>query len=176
MRKALVVGINHYENVKSLNGCVNDAMEINRLLGNHTNNEDFEKNFEVEIITVDHGLQLTRTILRDRIEDLFKDSREISLLYFSGHGHVEFTGGYLMTSECKNGHDGLSMSEVLTMVNDSPAHNNIVILDCCHAGSFGKNPINMNLTAIKEGVTILAASAANQYSVEKMDKVYLPDY
>ncbi|QMU63795.1 MAG: caspase family protein [Flavobacteriaceae bacterium] len=167
MRKALVVGINHYEDIKSLNGCVNDAMEVNRVLSRHANNEDHEKNFEVELITADHGLQLSRGILKDRIEEFFRDPREISLLYFSEHGHVEFTGGYLMTSECKRGDDGLSMAEILSIVNNSPAHNNIIIFDCCHAGSFGKSSMNTNLTSINEGVTVLAASAANQYSVEK---------
>lgn len=53
------------------------------------------------------------------------------------------------------------------MINKSPARNRIVILDCCHAGNFGTNPLNKEMASIKEGVTILAASAADQYAVEK---------
>ena len=32
MRKALVVGINHYENVGPLYGCVKDARSVNEML------------------------------------------------------------------------------------------------------------------------------------------------
>ncbi len=35
MRKALVVGINHYEHIGSLNGCVNDAYAVKQMLDRH---------------------------------------------------------------------------------------------------------------------------------------------
>lgn len=166
-RKALVIGLNHYEKTTSLNGCVNDAMEVTRVLSRHANNEDEERNFEVELVTADNGAPISRNHLRERIEELFRDQRDISLLYFAGHGHVELSGGYLMASDNETGNDGISMNEILTMANLSPATNNIIMLDCCHSGAFGRNPMDRNLTEINEGVTILAASAENQYAVEK---------
>jgi uncharacterized caspase-like protein len=166
-RKALIIGLNHYEKTTSLNGCVNDAMEVNRVLNRHANNEDEEINFDVELITADNGVPISRNHLRERIEELFRDPRDISLLYFAGHGHVELTGGYLMASDSETGNDGISMNDILVMANRSPSANNIIILDCCHSGAFGRNPMDRNLTEINEGVTILAASAENQYAVEK---------
>ncbi|WP_456438563.1 caspase family protein [Psychroserpens sp.] len=165
-RRALIVGINEYNDVSSLNGCVNDALEVKRVLERHNHNEDEEKNFDVELITTESH-NISKTSLKDRIEELFRDNRDISILYFSGHGYIENTGGYLVTSECKRGDEGLSMNDVLVMANASPAQNRIIILDCCHAGGFGKDTLNRNVTIIGEGVTVLAASAENQYSVEK---------
>ena len=59
------------------------------------------------------------------------------------------------------------MNDILVMANASPAQNRIIILDCCHAGSFGKDTLNKGNVSISEGVTILAASAEDQYSIEK---------
>ena len=50
MRKALVVGIDYYENIKPLHGCVNDAYAIKAVLDRHS---DGTKNFDaiIEIAT-----------------------------------------------------------------------------------------------------------------------------
>jgi len=166
MRRALIIGINKYEHVGCLGGCINDANNVKKVLERHSNNEDKEKNFDIDLITEDKN-PITRKSLKDRIRELFRDKREVSLLYFSGHGYIESSGGYLITSECKDGDDGISMNDILTMVNESPANNKIVILDCCHAGGFGTDTLNKGMASIKEGVTIMAASASNQYSIEK---------
>jgi hypothetical protein len=50
-----------------------------------------------------------------------------------------------MTSDCKDGDDGLSTSELLTIVNGSYAKNKIIVLDCCYSGEFG----NVSQTAYK---------------------------
>ncbi len=165
-RRALIIGVNNYEHISSLNGCINDALEVKRVLERHAHNEEEEKNFTVELVTTEK-YQVTKTYIKDRIEELFRDNRDISLLYFSGHGYLENTGGYLVTSECRRGDEGLSMNDILVMANESPANNRIIILDCCHAGGFGKDTLKRDVTTIGEGVTILAASAENQYSVEK---------
>ena len=44
--------------------------------------------------------------------------------------------------------------------------NKIVIFDCCHSGSFAKDFIGDGEARIQEGVTIIAASAQNQYATE----------
>lgn len=165
-RKALVIGINDYHHASKLKGCVNDALEVERVLERHNHTDEMEKNFMVELLTTDTKI-ITKDHLRDRIEELFMYQREISLLYFSGHGYIENTGGYLITTECKRGDQGVSMNDILIMANNSPATNRIIILDCCHAGGFGNNPLNQKLSSIAEGVTILCASSKDQYAVEK---------
>ena len=165
-RRALIIGVNEYDHGKNLKGCVHDAQEIKRVLNRHAHNEEEEKNFDTELITTDTH-KISSNSLRDKIEDLFRDQRSISLLYFSGHGYVDNLGGYLMTPECTRGAEGISMNEVLTMANKSPANNRIIILDCCHSGALGENNLNKNLTSITEGVAILTASTGIQLATEK---------
>jgi hypothetical protein len=87
--------------------------------------------------------------------------------YFAGHGHVEDTGGYLCGSECATGDDGLSLVEVVTLANASKARNKIIILDSCHSGIAGNQPLGAQAAELTEGLTILTASTADQYATEQ---------
>lgn len=166
MRKALVVGIDYYEKVHPLNGCVNDANSIKEVL---ERNGDGTKNFEVKCLTAtDPKNGVTKRILKDNINALFKDNNdEIALFYFSGHGYLEETGGFLVTSDTEYGDDGLAMSEILSMANKSTSKNKIIILDCCHSGQAGNSTDLGNITLLTEGTTILTASGPHQYSIEE---------
>lgn len=165
MRKALVVGIDYYENGSFLYGCVNDAHNIRTVL---ERNSDGTKNFDVYFFTAtSKESAITRKQLKNKIEELYRDKSEIALIYFAGHGHIESTGGYIMTSECNDGDDGLPMNDLLKLANDSPATNKVIVLDCCHSGIMGNSSENDNKANITEGITILTASSKDQYSVEK---------
>ncbi len=164
MRKALIVGVDFYETASCLKGCVNDAYAVKSVLERHG---DGSLNFGVVAMTATgSSSQITRRELKDKVQELFRDNSEIALFYFSGHGYIETTGGYLITSECKDGDDGFPMDELLTIVNGSKAQNKIIILDCCHSGIAGTPAITENKSVLSEGVTILTASAQDQYSVE----------
>lgn len=165
MRKALIVGIDFYQNINKLYGCVNDAYAVKTALERHS---DGTLNFGINIeVASGNDTQILRNDLKDNINELFKDSNDIALFYFSGHGYIESTGGYLITSECTRGDDGLSMNELLQIANDSPARNRIIILDCCHSGIAGTPDIKDDKAILKEGLTILTASSANQYAMEE---------
>ena len=164
MRKALVVGIDHYENVSQLHGCVNDAFAVKNVLERHG---DGSPNFGVNTIVASGAAsKIERRQLKDVVIELFKDDADIALFYFSGHGYIESTGGYLITSECSDGDDGFSMDELLTIANGSRAKNKIIILDCCHSGVAGNPSSTEDKSFLSEGVTILTASAKDQYSIE----------
>lgn len=165
MRKALVVGIDFYNFSKPLYGCVNDAYAVKSVLDRHS---DGTINFET-IIKVATGPTafIERKELKNKVEELFKDKSEIALFYFSGHGYVESTGGYLITSECKDGDDGFSMNELLEIANVSPARNKIIILDCCNSGMAGKTSPKEDKSILSEGLTILTASSETQYAIEE---------
>lgn len=164
MRKALVVGIDYYENVSRLHGCVNDAYAVKNVLERHG---DGSPNFGVNtIVSSDSTSKIERRQLKDLVTELFRDDADIALFYFSGHGYIESTGGYLITSECTDGDDGFSMDELLTIANASKAKNKVVILDCCHSGLVGSPSSAQDKAFLSEGVTILTASAKDQYSIE----------
>jgi len=165
MKKALVVGINYYENVSPLHGCVNDAYEISQVLSRHM---DGSINFDVKRFTaIDAGSSITRKELKDNVIELFKDDSEIALFYFAGHGHVQETGGYLITSECTDGDDGLSLTDVLNIANASPARNKILVFDSCYSGVAGTEVSLGDKALLSEGMTILTASSKDQYAQEE---------
>lgn len=165
MRKALIVGVDYYENIKPLHGCVNDAYAIKAVLERHS---DGTKNFDAAIeIATGPTATIERKELKNKVEELFKDKSDIALFYFSGHGYVESTGGYLITSECKDGDEGFSMNDLLEIANVSPARNKIIILDCCHSGMVGKTSPKEDKSVLSEGLTILTASSETQYAIEE---------
>lgn len=165
MRKALIVGIDHYDRIPSLSGAVHDAYSVKNVLERHA---DGTLNFAQPKLLAATGPRaaVTRTELREAVDELFRDDAEISLFYFSGHGYIDGAGGVLCASDCADGHDGLSLSDVMAFANNSPAKNKVIILDSCHSGVAGGSPVASQVAEIKEGVTILTASTAEQYAME----------
>jgi hypothetical protein len=164
MRKALVVGIDYYENFNALYGCVNDAHEVKTVLERHS---DGSVNFGCKLLAASSSRdQVNRAELKDRIEDLFSGEAEIALLYFSGHGAIESTGGYLSTSDSKRTDDGVSLAEILSLANSSHVTNKVIILDSCNSGIAGTQSTGGELAALSEGLTILTASTKDQYATE----------
>lgn len=164
-RKALVVGINYYDNCNCLKGCVNDAKLMESTL---SRNEDGSPNFATKSLLANNELsRVTRGMLKDAIEELFKGDSDVAVLYIASHGHVESTGGYVITSEVSRGDDGLSMNDIITAANKSHAKSRVIILDCCHAGAIGDLANFPGTAMLNEGVTILAGSTSEQYSMEE---------
>lgn len=165
MRKALIVGIDYYTQVNNLFGCVSDAYAVKSVLDR---NSDGTINFSSKIhVASNEDTSIERKELKTLTEELFKDDADIALFYFSGHGYVENTGGYLITSECKDGDDGFSLTDLLIIANESKAKNKIIILDCCHSGFMGKIKGQEGSSILSEGLTILTASSEAQYAIEE---------
>ena len=164
MRKALVVGIDHYTNVPLLHGCVNDSFAVKAMLDRHA---DGSVNFGVRHLSATGPAdQVGRDELRQAIESLFTGDGEVSLFYFAGHGHIESTGGYLCSSDVKTGNDGVPLAEIMTMANLSKIQNRVIVLDSCHSGVAGGSALQQKVAEISDGVTILTASTADQYATE----------
>lgn len=165
MRKALVIGIDYYDNVSPLFGCVNDSFAVKSMLDRHT---DGSVNFGVRHITGTGPKDpVPREELRGAIDELFSGDGEVALLYFAGHGHIEATGGYLCSSDVKTGNDGVSLAEVMIMANQSKIANRVIILDSCHSGVAGGSALQQKVAEINDGVTILTASTDEQYASEE---------
>lgn len=163
MRKALVVGINEYPKAK-LSGCVNDADAVAKKLARH---EDGELNFEVrKELNVPNRAALYRLI-----EECFAREDNIALFYFSGHGFIDASGGSIVTPDYQPGGMGVSMQDILGIVNRSKCKNKVIILDCCHSGAMGRVSATAGCEAVLgDGVTILTASMENESAMEEGDQ------
>jgi hypothetical protein len=165
MRKALIVGIDHYAHIKPLSGCVNDAHAVKAILERHA---DGTVNFVTPRILTGTGPAgiVERSELKDAARELFMGDADIALLYFAGHGYIDDTGGFRCAGDCKTGDDGFSITELMTLASKSNAKNKVIILDSCHSGITGDRPVAQGVAEIKEGMTILTASTAEQYAME----------
>lgn len=162
MKKALVVGINDYPS-SPLHGCVNDANSLGAII---ESNGDGSPNFGVRMMTCP-STSITRAVLREAIEHLFAGDSDVALLYFSGHGYIKSTGGYLVTTDAMKYDEGVSMDDILSLANQSEAKNKVIILDCCHSGAMGNPSLPASSTAqLSEGMSVLTASRDSEYAIE----------
>src|SRR5215218_4658021 len=100
MRKALIVGIDYYEHIGRLSGCVNDAYAVKQMLDR---NADGSVNFGQPklIVGTSPADIITRADLKESVRELFSDDNDVALFYFAGHGYIESTGGYLCAGDCR---------------------------------------------------------------------------
>lgn len=165
MRKALIVGIDYYDHISNLYGCVNDAHAVKAMLDRHA---DGSINFDTRLIAgIGPADILERHELRTAIKELFDGDGEVALLFFAGHGHIEATGGYLCAGDCRTGDDGVALSDIMLWANESRFQNRVIILDSCHSGIAGNPPNHAQMAELRDGVTILTASTAEQYASEE---------
>jgi len=168
-RRALVVGINSYNNVTPLRACVSDAEAIVKRLSRQ---EDGTPNYDCRALLdrMEDGAPITRSTLRAAVTDLFDNFRGEVVLYFSGHGILTSGGGYLCTTDAEKNDWGLPMQEVVDLAQVSKCSDILIMLDCCHSGDFanpgllkgGPNP----LTSLRENMAVMAASLPSEASLE----------
>lgn len=175
MKRALVVGIDHYPTTQSLTGCVADATALNDLL---MKNDDGTPNWRTELVTADEKSSgVTRSSLRMSLTSLFANPRDTDLLfYFAGHGAQTPWGADLVTQDAAPHNLGVSMNDLVTLANDSPARSVTILLDCCFSGDAGNAPglqsasvvdsFRLNKAVVRENVTIMAASRGVEVSRE----------
>ncbi len=164
MKKALCVGIDNYEHINDLQGCVNDANAVKAAL---ERNGDGTLNFDVKIMSAtSENCYIKRNELKDAIEELFKSDAEIAVFYYAGHGSIDAIGGYLCTSEVERPDEGVSLSEIMEFVAQSKAKNKVIILDSCFSGGAAKMSPMSNYSVLYDGTTILAACGDKEYSAE----------
>jgi hypothetical protein len=162
-RKALIVGINDYVGVP-LRACENDAIKMHELLSVH---EKGDPNFTC-LHFVSSKFKVTGHLLRQQLENLLREEVHIALFYFSGHGAKSKEGYQLIASDFPANESRVDLSWLMAKVQDSPASEVILILDCCHAGGAGNDAdFDVPTAKLRNGVTILAATSHTGTAAER---------
>ena len=105
--------------------------------------------------------------LRQLIEDCFSGDSDVALFYYSGHGHIDSVGGYLVTPDFSDYDFGVSLQDILSIANGSQCKEKIIVLDSCFSGFMGSiSNARQNTAVINNGVTILTASRSTESSIE----------
>jgi len=165
MKRALLVGIDYYENFQQLYGCANDAAAIHPLL---QRNEDGGPNLDCRLASADDAAtHVSRDRLKEMIRELLSGGAEFALLYFAGHGAPTDGGVALVTSDGTDGTPGVTFSEILAAINKSSVAEVTVILDCCFSGGATTiEALNNGLANLRDGLSVLTASRDDQVSME----------
>ncbi|WP_326833097.1 caspase family protein [Campylobacter portucalensis] len=131
---------------------MNDVNEIQKLL---ETNGDGSPNFDLNLNLMFH----LKKEMYELLNSLFTiGESDIALFYFSRHGTGELGGKIVLPDY--NGMDlGISMADILRLVNESKSKNKIIILDCCFSGKMGEASFTDTTDyVIGQGVTIMTAS------------------
>src|SRR3954468_9132658 len=133
---AFVVGIDAYR--VPLSTCANDAEKIAELLS-ADGTEDADPNYDVVLVAArdQNDPEASRKDLMDRLLRHVRAARNQNFVfYFSGHGRRTAYGYELVAQD----EGGISMDEVITLIESASLKQAVVILDCCHSGGMGDRP------------------------------------
>jgi hypothetical protein len=132
--------------------------------------QDGSPNFDCKTLVAPQGGNddvVTCSILGEHLEKLFNDPADVALFHFSGHGTINNLDGYLVTQDARKYSEGVAMSSVLKLANESKAREVVILLDCCFSGLLGNLPaVDNTKVFLREGISILTAGRGNQVSVE----------
>ena len=167
-RRALIIGIDDYDNFEHLEGSVNDANKISDLL---SKNDDGSPNYDCQVYTSPGAERITQKFLSRKWIELFKNFDGDILFYFSGHGYLTDIGGYIVTQEGECGDIGLKMDDLIDLANISCSKSILIILDCCHSGDVAdltaiQTSSSKRIAQLPTGLTILSASQPTELAVE----------
>lgn len=170
---AVLVGINQYTDpfIPGLKVCVDDVTAIQQTLARR-----YQAARSLTDATPEH-LPIRANILGE-LSAVAQAAGEDDLLlfYFSGHGIAEGGESYLLAQDTRLAalkHTAIAMKDIREIIEQSPAHAKVIVLDACHSGaSIGKAAATMTSEFIQrvfeeaEGMAVLASCKQGQQSWE----------
>jgi len=165
VKRALLVGIDEYDNFPNLGGCINDVHALNPLFARH---EDDSPNFECRALASDTDRAGRDQLLRE-IDDLLAPGAEVAVLYFAGHGTPSDSDVTLVTQDGTDRSPGVALSEILGIAQQSSVQEILLLLDCCFSGGAGGAPqLGSKNAILRGGLAIITASRSDQTSAETL--------
>ncbi|WP_168651687.1 caspase family protein [Dolichospermum sp. UHCC 0352] len=168
---ALLIGVSEYEpGLTPLPAATKDVEAMQRVL----QNPDIGGFDEVKVL-----VNPPRQEMEEAIEMLFDDRQkdDLLLLFFSGHGIKDEEGNlYFATHNTRKNllqSTTVSAKVVHQVMKNSRSKREVVILDCCFSGAFGKELsakgdgfVDIKNQLGGEGRAVLTSSSSTQYSFE----------
>ena len=171
---ALLIGVSDYASgLKPLPAAERDVAALQEVL-QHLEIGEFDE------VTVLKNPTLLK--MRQAISKLYgnRDTEDLVLLYFSGHGLTDMSGKFFLTNCETENQDGLDKATALEasfihdLMENCDSERQIIILDCCHSGAFptgmtarSSGTIDFRKQLGGKGRVILTSSAATEYSFER---------
>lgn len=170
MRKALIIGVNDYDNINPLSWCENDAVGMEQAL---SRNADGSPNFSVQLLTTNNPKGVRGIQTKQMVKSLFLGDADVALFYFAGHGafNEDMSEGILCLQDYHHNDDNgfIRISDILNYANNSNIKNKIIILDSCNSGAAAEDRTrNNNVSVIGNGVIILTACTKTEYATESL--------
>ena len=109
--------------------------------------------------------------MRQKLGQFFDSDGGELLLYFYGHGCVNLGRGICATTNAEPDDEGVFMSEITGLAEQSKAREVVLILDCCHAGvALDSATVDSVPIVSTDGRVLLAGCAEHQQGWETSDK------
>ncbi|MCP1501559.1 serine/threonine protein kinase/uncharacterized caspase-like protein [Curtobacterium herbarum] len=176
-KHAVVVGINDYQNVPALSGCVRDAQSVAAI---------FEgPGYGYDVLSI-YDDEATRSALLENLWSAADWGGEVLVIYFAGHGDIYGGAGYLLSADGTRWDPGLSLNElaqIMTVAATKYVHV-IAIIDACHSGAgttwndrkpLTADQVNESVATVNSSRILIAACRPEQVAIERISTSDIPD-
>lgn len=166
MKRALLIGIDKYEHLGDVKGCVDDAKALVPLLARHW---DGSSNFDCRVLRSDRD-KVTRTEMILAIDKLLAPGADVAVFYFAGHGVGAPNDVSLASTDGDGVEPGVPLSLLLGKAQNSEVEEIAIFLDCCHAGGGGGSAmLGSSVALIRTGLAIVTAARGNEIAMPTED-------
>ncbi|MGB7342959.1 MAG: caspase family protein [Pirellulaceae bacterium] len=169
--RVMSIGISRFDAAPDLKYTTSDASQVAKAYG-----EVGQLPADQITLLIDGSDQVTDRQKLDKAISEFLQTANASdaiVLFFSGHGYRQDDAFYLVPSDFSidsPAATGLSLARLREQLSVCKAQTKLVILDCCHSGSFGQTPDQKGEMAATfraiPGCVAITASRSDEESLE----------
>lgn len=170
-KRAVVIGINEYDDAPTLLGCVRDARGVAATLS------DEHYNFSTEVLL---DQQATRANILDALWSAVDEEGASLVIYFAGHGQVHAGIAHLVSSDGTLRDPGIGLTELAQIISAAAERYQhvVAILDACHSGAgatwvdrrpFSADDVASAIPTVNNSRILMAACRPDQVSFETSD-------